>query len=239
MEHPNGAMRFKALATDYDGTLATQGRVDRETIIALTRLRSSGRLLILVTGRELPDLRRVFSRCDLFEWIVAENGAVLYCPASLEEKVLCEPPSPEFVEHLRRLRVPISVGRAIVATQEPYEKLVRALIRDLGLDLRIALNKGSLMVLPRGVDKQSGLRQALGELALDADDVVAIGDAENDHPFLAACGCAVAVANALPELKLRADLVTARGHGAGVAEIIDELLADDLASACSGRARPR
>ena len=46
-------MHYLALASDYDGTLATDGRVDNATIAALERLRDSGRRLLLVTGREL------------------------------------------------------------------------------------------------------------------------------------------------------------------------------------------
>jgi HAD superfamily hydrolase (TIGR01484 family) len=49
-------MRYHALACDYDGTIAHEGRVDDETIAALGRLRDTGRRLILVTGRELQDL---------------------------------------------------------------------------------------------------------------------------------------------------------------------------------------
>jgi hydroxymethylpyrimidine pyrophosphatase-like HAD family hydrolase len=57
-----------------------------------------------------------------------------------------------------------------------------------------------------------------------------VGDAENDHAFLKLCECSIAVANALPALKERADFVTSGSHGAGVEELIDKLLADDLAS---------
>ena len=87
------------------------------------------------------------------------------------------------------------------------------------------------MVLPPQVNKATGLAAALDELKLSAHNTVGVGDAENDHAFLAACECAVAVANALPALKERADLVTRRDHGAGVVELIDRLLADDLADA--------
>ena len=77
-------MYYLALATDYDGTLATDGRVDGETRAALERLRESGRRLIMVTGRELDDLERVFPHFELFDSIVAENGALLYRPAERE-----------------------------------------------------------------------------------------------------------------------------------------------------------
>src|SRR3569623_380791 len=58
-------MRYHVLATDYDGTLAHDGKVDDATHAALERLRQSRRKLILVTGRRLEDLRAVFERIDL------------------------------------------------------------------------------------------------------------------------------------------------------------------------------
>ncbi len=222
-------MRYLALATDYDGTLAHDGRVDEATLAALERLRQSGRRLILVTGRELEDLQKTFSRLDLFDRVVAENGALLYRPAAKEEKVLGAAPPRSFLEMLRARGVPISVGRSIVATREPHQATVLDAIRKLGLELHVVFNKGAVMVLPPQVNKATGLAAALDELKLSAHNIVGVGDAENDHAFLAACECAVAVANALPAVKERADLVTRRDHGAGVVELIDRLLADDLA----------
>ena len=97
-------------------------------------------------------------------------------------------------------------------------------IRDLGLELQVIFNKGAVMVLPAGVNKASGLVAALDELGLSPHNVVGVGDAENDHAFLAACECAVAVANALPTIKERADHVTAGEDGDGVRELIDALI---------------
>ncbi|WP_406698397.1 HAD-IIB family hydrolase [Singulisphaera sp. Ch08] len=223
-------MRYLALAADYDGTLATHGRVEDSTLEALGRLRESGRRLILVTGRELDELLTVFPRPDLFDRIVAENGALLYRPATREEQVLGEPPPDRFVATLKERGVgPISVGRVIVATWEPHESVVLETIRDLGLELHVIFNKGAIMVLPSGVNKATGLAVALDELGLSPHNTVGVGDAENDHAFLAFCECSAAVDNALPILKERADLVLAGDHGAGVVELIDRMIADDLA----------
>lgn len=222
-------MRYSALATDYDGTIAHDGVVDSATLAALDRLRAGGRKLILVTGRELDDLFETFAQCDRFDRVVAENGALLYTPATEAVRVLTEPPPERFVEALRRQGVPLSVGRTIVATVEPHETAVLAAIRDLGLEWHVIFNKGSVMALPSGVTKATGLAPALADLEIPAERVVGVGDAENDHAFLTLCGCAVAVANALPAVKERADLVTAGARGAGVAELIDRILANDLA----------
>ena len=117
-------MRYLTLCTDYDGTIAHNGRVDAATIAALEELRASGRKLVLVTGREIDDLQKVFDRIDLFERVVAENGALIYRPSELAKNVCC----------MRRRR-PVSSrscggvvsttspsGRCIVATWEPHER---------------------------------------------------------------------------------------------------------------------
>lgn len=217
------------LATDYDGTLAHDGVVDSDTVDALVRLKRSGRKLVLVTGRELPDLVEVCPRLDLFDRVVVENGALLFDPATKQERSLGPEPSLAFVALLKEKGVaPLSVGRSIVATWEPNETAVLEAIRELGLELQITFNKGAVMVLAAGINKASGLAAALDDLGLSAHNVVAVGDAENDHAFMQASGFAAAVANALPAVKEEADLVTTAKRGAGVAELIGRLLEDDV-----------
>jgi HAD superfamily hydrolase (TIGR01484 family) len=223
------AMRFLVLATDYDGTLAADGAVSDKAIAALERLRATGRTLLMVTGRHLPDLSTVFSRLDLFDRVVFENGGLLYRPATREQKLLCEAPNQRFVAYLREKEIPFALGRTVVATWRPHEDAVLAAIHDLGLDLQVIFNKGSVMILPSGVNKGSGLQAALDELGMSLHNVVAIGDAENDDAFLRISGCSVAVANALPSLKEDADIVLNKPRGDGVIELIDRLIADDLA----------
>jgi HAD superfamily hydrolase (TIGR01484 family) len=224
-------MRYLALCTDYDGTIAHHGVVDEPTIDALTRLRESGRKLVMVTGRELHELIIVCPRLDLFDLVVAENGALLYNPETKEETVLTDPPLPAFVAALQARGVhPLSVGKTIVATWEPHQQAVLEVIRDLGLELQVIFNKGAVMVLPSGLNKATGLKVALKQLNLSVHNAVGVGDAENDHAFLGICECAVAVGNALPSVKEKADFVTAATHGTGVTELIEEILADDLAS---------
>ena len=220
-------VRFEALATDYDGTIAHDGVVDQPTVDSLIRAREAGLRLIMVTGRELSDLFNTFEHCALFDRIVAENGAVLYDPATQAVKVMAGAPPPALVERLRNETVPLSVGHAIVATVEPYEHQVLSAIHDLGLEWHVIFNKGSVMALPADVTKASGLAPALAGLGLSAERTIGVGDAENDQAFLRACGLAVAVANALPSVKEMAHVVTEGARGAGVAELIDRVLAGE------------
>ena len=223
-------MRFHALACDYDGTIAHHGAVDPEVVDGLQRVRRSGRAVILVTGRQLDDLFRVFPHVDVFDRIVAENGALLYDPATRQPTVLGEAPPIDLDRRLAEHGVtPLSRGHVIVATWEPYEGVVLETIREMGLELQVIFNKGAVMILPSGVNKASGLAYALRELRLSPRNTVGVGDAENDHAFLALCECSVAVANALPALKERADVTTGAERGQGVLELIEALLGSDLA----------
>jgi len=224
-------MRYHALVSDYDGTLAHHGSIDDLTVRALERFLATGRRLVMITGRELPELIQICPRLDLFEWVVAENGALLYRPSTREKTLLAEAAPVAFVQALQQRGVePMSVGDVIVATWEPHQTAVLETIRELGLELQVIFNKGAVMVLPTGVNKASGLAAALQVMGLSAHNVIGVGDAENDHAFLKLCEVSVAVSNALPAVKQTADFVSTRDHGAGVTELIELVLNDDLAS---------
>jgi hydroxymethylpyrimidine pyrophosphatase-like HAD family hydrolase len=119
---------------------------------------------------------------------------------------------------------PLSVGRVVVATREPRHTIVLEVIRQLGLELQVIFNKGAVMVLPAGVTKATGVRAALKELDLDPLQVAAVGDAENDHALLNLCGFSAAVANAVPALKEHAAWVAPSANGAGVVQLVEQLL---------------
>ena len=225
----NPMPRILALASDYDSTLACEGKIVAQTLDALTRLKASGRKLLLVTGRELDDLLAIIPDIELFDGVIAENGAVLYWPSSGRIDLLAPPPPKKLLEELRRRGIkPLSQGRSIVATIQAQCLGVREAITEMGLSMEIILNRDSVMVLPAGVDKATGLTQALRELLLPAKRVVGVGDAENDEAFLKLCGFSVAVANAIPRIKQIADMTTRQEHGLGVIEVIETILSGKL-----------
>ena len=192
-------MRYQIVALDYDGTIAHHGKVTEETIEALRQLKASKRKIILVTGRELDELKILFPEHTLFDRIVAENGAVIYNPATLEERLLGEKPPESFIQDLKRHNIsPLSIGRVIVATWEPHQHKVLEAIKRSGIERQVIFNKGAVMVLPAGINKAKGLSSVLEELNFSMHNVAAIGDAENDSAMLQAAECAVVVQNALP-----------------------------------------
>lgn len=222
-------MRYLALAVDYDGTAASQGALADSARAAIDRLRISGRRIVLMTGRRLEDLLEVCPDLAAFDLVVAENGAVVYDPSGREDVVLGPPVLDRLIDRLRERGVgPIEIGKVLVATREPHGAVVFDVIRELGLELQVIVNRSAVMVLPPGINKATGLAFALRKLGLSRHEAVAIGDAENDHSFLGYCECGVAVANAVASLKESVDFVTRGANGHGVAELIDELIANDL-----------
>lgn len=234
--HMESEMKFSALATDFDGTLARNSKVECSTVAALQAFADSGRKLFLASGRQLEDLLEVFPHHKVFNWILAENGAVMHSPRTGEIRLLGDPPPKEFQMLLGASTVAnVSVGRVAVATRRPYERDVLEAFRELGVDRQISFNKDVVLFLPADVNKATGLAAAFRREQISNRDVIAVGDAENDLPMFSLAGIGAAVGNALESVKLRADLILKGEHGSGVEELIEAVLRDDLASVIPSR----
>lgn len=74
-------------------------------------------------------------------------------------------------------------------------------------------------VVPRGVNKASGLRILMGELAVSSNEVVIFGDSANDVPGFRLVGNTVAVANATDQIKelARCHIGTSTDDGVAIA----------------------
>ncbi len=217
------AQRWRALAADGDGTLLRHGQMADATVKALQRLHDAGFQLILATG-ETRDEVETFPHLELFDCVVAENGGLLFWPGRHEKPLGPKPPE-ALVTMLKDAGAkPLHVGRVIVATEEPFDRALQKAIARLGIDYRIHRNRKEAMALPAGIDKGTGLEAAARELGLKLEEIVGVGDAENDRPMLTECGLGVAVHNALACVKPDAALVTHGGRGQGIVELVDQLL---------------
>src|SRR5215470_581633 len=123
-------MHYTAIALDYDGTIAQDGIVSSRVMEGLRRLKASGRALLLITGRELEDLLDIFPHVELFDRVVAENGALLYRPETGEHLRLGEPPPTALVDELRARGIPLAIGHTILATTRAHEMVVLECIAD-------------------------------------------------------------------------------------------------------------
>lgn len=223
-------MRFRLLACDYDRTIATEGVVEASVRAALRSVRDSGRLVVLVTGRNMEELLAVFTDLDMFDRVVLENGALLVNPERGTERALCAPVSGALVGELRRRGIgPLIVGRSVVSTPIENESAVAAAATGLGMELELVPNVDSLMIMPAGCGKAVGLEAAAAELAVPLAEAVAVGDGENDVALIDCAGVGVAVERAVPELKEHADVVLRRPGAAGIIDLCRSLTGCDLA----------
>ncbi len=180
-------MNYRGLALDYDGTLAENGVVSPAMLAALRRWRASKCLLVLVTGRHLAPVPE-----KLFDAVVLENGGLLLHDGRRTQ--LGPSPSAEFLEALLRNGVaPLSPGCVVIATERSQAAAVRRAIEQTGAAVHLVYNNDSLMLLPEGIDKRTGLEAAAARLGLALKEILALGDAENDEPMLAACGGGIRV----------------------------------------------
>lgn len=231
-------MKLRVLALDYDGTIATDGRMHPDVRGAIADARQQGVAVALVTGRRVSDLRRAVGDLDCFDVVVAENGAVLEFPASGRHVLLTHPPREAFVEALRRRGVQFEVGEAVVGADASFAPAALEVLRRLEQPLILAFNRGSLMILPQAVSKSTGLRQALASLRLSVHNAVGIGDAENDHDLLDACEVGVAVGWGSAGLRAVADEVIEGSGPAAVAGYVRRILKQAWFSAAQmGRRR--
>ena len=78
-------------------------------------------------------------------------------------------------------------------------------------------------ILPKGVEKGVALTKLAEYLNVDIKRTVAIGDYNNDISMLKAAGVGIAVANACPEAKAAADIVTVSNDENAVARVIYDI----------------
>lgn len=219
---------FKALACDYDGTLASNNRIGAEALAALGRAREAGLRLVLVTGRTFFELLRVCDRLDLFDAVVAENGGVLYFPEPGLIRDQALPPSSRLLAELDRRGIAFQVGRVIVGVARTDEEAVHEALAATGVSLKFIYNRAALMLVPPGISKGTGVRQVVSELGLSFHDVLALGDAENDVDLFEVCGWTGCPENAVPALADRADWRFPGEDGAGIAQAIVGPILDGL-----------
>ena len=81
-----------------------------------------------------------------------------------------------------------------------------------------------LEILPNGASKGNALRALLKEMNVDPQDVIAVGDAENDIEMLQLAGLGIAVGNAAASLKAVANETTVSNDEDAVTQIIYKYL---------------
>lgn len=93
---------------------------------------------------------------------------------------------------------------------------------DRAADLTQAAIPEMLEIIPPGTSKGAALKVLLKDLQIPAENVLALGDGENDIEMLQLAGIGVAMGNAQQRIKDMADYVAATNDADGAAEAIEK-----------------
>ena len=231
-ENPLGdsEMKFKALATDVDGTLTSKAHgISTGAIQAIRDLEARGIPVILASARPYPILNILREYLGTSGAIVCENGG--HVDYGGESRLLGD--NEECREVYLRLKEAHG-DRVREAWTNRYNMVDLAIERTLEKEkvfsviskfprLRLIDSGFYYHILARDVDKGKGLRAAAEMMGIETSEIVAIGDSEVDIELLQQAGYGVAVGDASDLLKETADLVTEKENGEGFREAVERL----------------
>ena len=217
-------MYCRAIACDFDGTGATDGRLALELSAALEAARIQGIVTVLATGRVLEDVQAACGNFSPFDAVVAENGGVVWLCDLKRTIQIGRPPPDHLLGELRSACIPFHTGTVMIGTGDRHAAQILELIRRFGVDRQLSFNRKALMLVPVGVNKAVGVRRALEELGRSERNLIAFGEAENDVPLLLAAEVGIAARGAVLSVAALADERLSQPAGAGVALYIRRLL---------------
>jgi hydroxymethylpyrimidine pyrophosphatase-like HAD family hydrolase len=209
---------LEAFATDLDGTLTSRGEPLSERISGALRDASRrGLRLVLVTGRCLEEVDRMVPP-DIFDATVAENGALLRLGGETRSFA-----PPGWDETRKKLLSRLAGGceRVIISAESGLGAIAEQLAGEESVEL--SYNKDRVMIVPSGIDKGTGLREALLGLSILPKACACVGDGENDLSMFRLSGYRIALSDSVDALKEIADTTTSGGAGEGVVEALESI----------------
>jgi hydroxymethylpyrimidine pyrophosphatase-like HAD family hydrolase len=229
---------IRALALDFDRTLMpTAGGSYRFASRTLTEVRAMGLRVILVSGREYATLARIARHLGTIDAVVAEDGAVVDSPFAGRPKRFGESTGLRVRRRFAGASLRgVEYGQVVVSLPRRSARRAARLVSRLAVTF--SFNADRVMIVPRGVNKATGVRRAMKGMRLPPNAFAAIGDGENDLPLLRAAALSGAVRNAVSRLRAVADYTCRAAVGAGVREFVRGPLSERIALRPVRRQRP-
>jgi phosphoglycolate phosphatase len=214
----NSRAKIEAVAIDFDRTLTDESFKVSEKVKDFLVEAKKDLVIIIASGRTF-DFFKENDLLDIGHVFVLENGALIF----INGRFVTTPMSPgdasgKIKGALTEKNIPFDSGRVVISVKRVHEESVKKIVE--GMDVRLEYNVDDIMVLPSGMDKGMGVVRAMSLMGLNGG-LAAVGDAENDVKLFEVADLKGAVANAIPELKGRADFVSKKPHGEGVMEFIE------------------
>lgn len=224
-------MPIRAVAVDIDGTVTDyERRLQWPGVEALRRVEAQGIPVLSASGNVAPVTRAFANFVGLSGPLICENGGVVYDAAGRRRRLLATRKRPDrAARHLARKGFRVRplwsddwrVSELALELDLDEDRVRKALD---GWGLEVVTTRFALHLMEPGIDKFQGLKVALrylrGRPRVRLDEVLAIGDSNNDVSMLEGCGRSGVVANATPRAKAAAGYVARKRFGAGVREIL-------------------
>ena len=220
---------IRAIITDLDRTITDKpgkpyfDAADYDTKL-FTEMKKAGIPLFLATGRTLSYVKKLSNKFKVWQCIIAENGAVIYFPKTKKTITTNTVYQAKVKKIVRDLNLPgVIIGKIIISIPEEHEKIVMKNIEKYLGNVQIIRNVDEIMILPKGVDKGTGVRLALKYFDIDIEKTIVVGDGENDVEMFSNPGFKVALQNAHPSLKALANTITKYSSTRGIREILEKI----------------
>ncbi|MBI4362985.1 MAG: HAD family phosphatase [Euryarchaeota archaeon] len=212
-------MAIRLVVVDYDRTITRRDlKADLRCLAALRRLRQRGARTAIVSGRFYPFLSRFRRRFPgVLDGFVAENGCIGYARGRKEVLGEAGGPRAPLLHAVGKMGIPWAAGEVVVSVLSRDEPRVAPHIPPGWVGIR---NIDALMILPRGVTKETGVRWLQQAYGVTRRETAGAGDGENDIVFRRVCGTLGVPSNAVPPLRRAADFVSRRPCGGGTLEFL-------------------
>lgn len=229
-------VKIEAIAVDVDGTI-TDGRrrVCHSALDALRKAEDAGIPVIIATGNISHFSYAVATLVGTTGGLVCENGGVIYHDGYNDNRVIVlgdiskAQKAYDFLFDKFGKDIPFRIvedSDARVSEITFYKNMSSEPLKEMlkDFDVEVYDSGFALHLTDPEVDKGTGLAELANLVGYDVENIMCVGDSENDIDFLLAGGFKVAVANACDELKEIADYVCENKYGDGVAEAIDKFV---------------
>lgn len=115
-------------------------------------------------------------------------------------------------------------NKAVVAIDADYlDEQIKKIPADFYERYEIIKTRSNLLeFMPKGITKAYGISLLAKDLGIRQEEVMGIGDEENDLPMIQYAGIGIAMDNAVPIVKEAADAVTKNNDQNGVAHAVTE-----------------
>ena len=222
-------MSIRYFAIDIDGTLTEDGGgiIYLPALATLRYLENLGYKIIYVTGRSSEEAYVIASFGGTTKLSVGENGgAIMLAPRQhilLGKKADCE----DGYELLRRsindVKIkPVFDRHTEVVLYRTFDiKQGQKILDSHGMNLNLVDSTYAYHINKKGINKGTGLLEALRILGGSPEETVAIGDSETDIPLFEVCGFSVALGHAADNVKATAKYVVNGKEGRGLIQALN------------------